>query len=285
MNQENHPNGWLKGLDLSHHQEEVDWAKLKADGWQYIFLKATEGGTYTDPTFAIRREECRRQGLPTGFYHFFRPKGPVRLQIENFLRNVGRLQPGELPPVLDLEVAGEWKSNTELKAQWYEINLEDRVKMVVEWCEAVEAALGVAPIIYMSSGFAAEVLGNAPVLSRWLLWVANYTTAPQPRLPQPWSNWAFWQYSESGRVDGIPANDVDLNWFNGTVADLARLQVPSFARPRAKERQGRDLVLTICLVGLLVAGVVLLPAAASWACFGGAMALAMAYTAIFPDRG
>lgn len=287
MNEENSFT-WLKGIDVSHHQEEVDWAKVKAGGFQFVFLKATEGGTYTDPVFASRREECRKNNLPAGAYHFFRPKGPVQYQITNFLNAVGRLLPGELPPVLDLEVPGEWKSNLELRSQWMEIKLEDRVKMVVQWCEAVEAALGVSPIIYMSSSFAAEVLGNAPVLSRWRLWVANYTTDPQPRLPAPWTSWTFWQYSESGRIDGIPANDVDLNWFNGSAADLAALQVPAFVQEDGDAGKAKsnapDYLFVFAMLCLLGTSLLTFGSAASAASFGGAMLLAMIYSIIYPGQ-
>lgn len=230
----------LPGLDISHYQAQVDWQKLKKSGCEFVFLKATEGGDYVDRTFATRREECKAVGIPVGAYHFFRPKTAVMLQIANFVGTVGRIQPGEMRPVLDVEVPSLWNGlseeelsveRAELRAQWNSIKIEDRVKMVVQWCEAVEAGCGLPPIIYMSSSFAGEVLGNAPELARWTLWVAHYTTAADPWVPAPWSNWTFWQYTDKGSIEGVPGH-VDLNWFNGTSEELQAYYLPFTVEPK-----------------------------------------------------
>src|ERR1044072_4305833 len=58
------------------------------------------------------------------------------------------------------------------------------------------------------------------------LWVAHYDVQ-SPTIPQGWSNWEFWQHSQSGSVSGVTGS-VDLDWFNGSLADLmAFLQVPN----------------------------------------------------------
>ena len=287
MNEENSSVlGRLGGIDVSHHQTQIDWQKVKAGGYEFVFLKATEGGTYTDPDFARRRAECHAANLPVGFYHFFRPKGPIQAQIDNFVNVVGRLQPGELRPVCDLEVAGEWKG-IEARAQWEGIILQDRIKMVVKWCEAVEAACGLPPLIYLSPSFANEILGNAPELARWSLWLANY--AAVPTVPAPWTSWTFWQYSESGRIDGIPANDVDLNWFAGTREDLRQYQVPLLPEPPAPPPCKNETIspmqwlVNAGIVSLLFSGLCLWPGLDSVSAFAGACALAMTYC-IFSSR-
>jgi GH25 family lysozyme M1 (1,4-beta-N-acetylmuramidase) len=48
--------------------------------------------------------------------------------------------------------------------------------------------------------------------------VAHYGAA-SPSIPAGWSGWTFWQHSDAGRVPGI-GGDVDLNWFNGSEAEL-----------------------------------------------------------------
>jgi GH25 family lysozyme M1 (1,4-beta-N-acetylmuramidase) len=42
----------LQGVDISHYDGTIDWTKVKASGRAFAFAKATEGTTYTDPTFA-----------------------------------------------------------------------------------------------------------------------------------------------------------------------------------------------------------------------------------------
>jgi lysozyme len=54
------------------------------------------------------------------------------------------------------------------------------------------------------------------------LWVAHYTEKPTPNIPSGFTDYTLWQYSESGAIAGINGN-VDMNKFNGTLADLQSL--------------------------------------------------------------
>lgn len=209
----------LFGIDVSHHQGTIDWKKVKAAGVQYVFLKATEGETFVDKMYATNRAGARAQGIPCGAYHFFRPKANLQKQIDNFVRAVGKLQPGDLPPVLDVEVPEDWK----------DIKVADRVKMIQGWLDAVEAKLGVKPIVYINNPMTRDELGGAPMLKNYILWLAHYTNRAAPNVPKPWDNWTFWQYSELGQVDGVPSKTCDMNRFAGTIEDLRKLLVPGAA--------------------------------------------------------
>lgn len=208
----------LFGIDVSLHQGVIDWTRVANAGVKYTFLKASEASTFKDRRFQSNRVGSANAGIPSGGYHFFRPNAPVDRQINNFVGSIGSMRKGELPPVLDLEVPESWRN----------LSLNQRVKITRQWLDGVEAALGVKPIIYLSSSFAGDVLGGSSQkwLQDYILWLAHYTRAANPRTPEPWkssSGWTFWQYSETGRVDGISDRFVDLNRFNGTDADLQRL--------------------------------------------------------------
>lgn len=206
----------LFGIDVSHHQSVIDWGKVAGAGVVFSFLKATEASTFVDRRFAYNWRETKKQGVLRGSYHFFRPHAPVERQISNFLNTQGKLESGDLPPVLDLEVPESWRS----------LSLKKRIAIVRQWLDAVEAALGIKPIIYLSSSFPADVLGSDPFLKNYLLWVANYKVS-RPRVPAPWTNWNFWQFSETGRVTGVPTGAVDLNFFQGSRSDLMKITVQS----------------------------------------------------------
>ncbi|KAJ7855733.1 glycoside hydrolase superfamily [Mycena olivaceomarginata] len=64
-----------KGTDLSHSQVTVDWAKVKAAGVSFVYIKATEGTTFQDPTFSSKYSGATRTtaGLIRGGYHFAHP--------------------------------------------------------------------------------------------------------------------------------------------------------------------------------------------------------------------
>jgi lysozyme len=57
------------------------------------------------------------------------------------------------------------------------------------------------------------------------LWIANYVD-PIPPIPKPWTGYTFWQYSETASRAGFPLQKHgDLNWFNGSMADLNKLAI------------------------------------------------------------
>lgn len=197
------------GIDISHYQISVDWTKVLAAGYQFAYFKATEGGDYVDPTFPTFWGGARRAGILRGAYHFFRPKTAVATQVDNFVRTVGSITSGDLPPALDIEDARLWKGIDKKKA----------VAMILEWLTAVEARLGIRPIIYLSPSFAREVLEVDNRLAAYPLWIAHYNVA-SPTIPAPWTRHVIWQTSENGTVDGVGGNSVDLDTFNGTRAQL-----------------------------------------------------------------
>lgn len=208
----------LFGIDVAHHEGVIDWKKVSAAGVKYAFLKASEASTFKDKRYRFNRAECAKNGIPSGGYHFFRPHAPISNQVNNLVSMVGAMQDGELPPVLDLEVPESWKS----------LSLRQRLNIVRAWLDGVENALNVKPIIYLSSSFAGDILGSDKFLANYVLWLAHYTRAANPRVPEPWKSssdksWTFWQYSETGRVDGITDDLVDLNRFNGDAAALQKL--------------------------------------------------------------
>ena len=205
----------VPGIDVSHYQPAIDWDAVVRSGFQYCFVKATEGAAAVDRSFARHWRDSRRAGLIRGAYHFFRPAVSPLVQASLFVRTVQRLQPGDLPPVLDLESPEDWLG----------IATGERAELALAWLEAVEQHLGVAPIIYLSPAFASDTLANASPLARYRVWVAQYTMAEWPSIPKPWKAWTFWQHGND-RTSGISV-PVDLNRFNGSRDDLKALTVPA----------------------------------------------------------
>jgi len=202
---------YADGIDVSHWQGTINWTKVKSDGTQFAFMKATESNNYYDKTLPTNWAGAKNVGIYRGAYHFARPGSTSgATQARYFVGKVGTLlkEKGALPPVLDLESSGGL-SVSRLRA-W-----------TSEWLQTVESLTGRTPIIYVSPAFWEYYLGNSTAYTRYPLWLAHYTTG-RPRVPGGWSKYTFWQYTSTGRVSGIGGN-VDENRFNGTTADLARL--------------------------------------------------------------
>lgn len=60
----------VKGFDVSHHQGDIQWQQISPKSYQFVYLKATEGGDFKDRKFQDYWLQAREQGLTVGAYHF-----------------------------------------------------------------------------------------------------------------------------------------------------------------------------------------------------------------------
>jgi GH25 family lysozyme M1 (1,4-beta-N-acetylmuramidase) len=207
----------LKGIDVSYWQDGIDWSAVAGDGVRYAFIRVSDGNTFIDPRFQENWRGARQAGVLRGAYQFFRSNRDPIEQANILLDQMGPLQAGDLPPVIDVESTDGQSSATV-------------ARKVKAWVDHVKARLGVTPIVYTGPYFWRDsVKSDAHVDSP--LWIAHYGT-DCPLTPEPWSNWTFHQYSDSGRVRGIRGN-VDMNAFRGTLADLQALAVSDGGQPPA----------------------------------------------------
>jgi lysozyme len=199
------PPSRLTGIDVSHYQGHVTWEAVKGAGCAFAFAKATEGAGVTDPFFATNWAGMKAAGLMRGAYHFYRAEQDAAQQAAHFL-SVVQTQPGDLPPVLDIET-GDGVTGGAL------------VGGVQTWLDAVEPAAGVTPIIYTNASFWNAQFNDQ--FGRYPLWIAHYGPSPSP-LPRGWTDWTFWQYSQSLHINGV-GGAADHDYFNGTPDDLQAL--------------------------------------------------------------
>ncbi len=197
----------LEGVDVSKWQGTVDWAAVRGAGKVFAVARISDGLTHPDLMFSANYAGIKAAGMIRGSYQFFEPAENALDQANMVLQAVGSLQPGDLPPILDVEVTGG-VSQAQLRSQ------------IHAWVDRVTQVLGREPFIYVSPAFwnsnvADTSFGMNP------LWIANYNVSC-PNVPATWSNWVFWQYSPSGTVAGI-SGGADLDRFNGSLADLQAL--------------------------------------------------------------
>jgi lysozyme len=204
--------GDVRGVDVSHHQAVINWQKVAASGVAFAYTKATESVGFKDTFFTANYNGMKNAGIFRGGYHFFRPNADAKAQADSFLNVISKLEPGDLPPALDVEV----NDNKSAKVI---------VAGVATWLEEVEKALGRTCVIYTSASFWNANLGGTSQFNGHPLWVAHYTNKPKPNIPTGFDNYTIWQFSEigGGAVNGINGSAVDLDRFNGTLDDLRKL--------------------------------------------------------------
>jgi GH25 family lysozyme M1 (1,4-beta-N-acetylmuramidase) len=191
----------LQGVDVSRYQQSVDWSQVAEAGNAFAFMKATEGTTFVDSTFAANWAGTQAAGMFRGAYHFFHPELDPTAQANFVASTVGPLGPNDMPIVCDLETKGG-------------VPDDQIVANAITFLQAVAQLTGKTPILYVSPGFLSDLSG----LESYPLWVANYGVNC-PRMPPGFTAWLFWQSGETGSVAGV-SGAVDVDSFNGAVSDL-----------------------------------------------------------------
>ncbi|UCG61035.1 MAG: glycoside hydrolase family 25 protein [Candidatus Zixiibacteriota bacterium] len=189
----------VRGIDVSHHQSEIDWDQVALHEFDFVYMKATEGIGFKDKQFARNWEEASRVGIVKGAYHFFSFCKPGIEQARNFIATVP-VEPNTLPPAIDFEFGGNCSSPPEK---------QEILKELTDFIREIETAYGVVPILYVTyPAYDHYLAGELPGYHVWIhdkFWT--------PKLSDGRA-WTFWQYANRGRVKGI-SGPCDLNVFSG----------------------------------------------------------------------
>jgi lysozyme len=177
----------VHGIDLSHYQGQVFWETVGENTkMAYVYLKATEGGDRIDELYERNIELAHRYGLKVGSYHFFRPKSPLRQQLENFKT---QCLPGEqdLIPMIDIETTAGLPTDIFCDSLFTFLGM-------------VEKAYKQAPLLYTYRNFYNKhLLGK---VDDYKLMIAMYNTDEEPVLDDQ-RDITMWQYTSKGRIVGI----------------------------------------------------------------------------------
>ncbi len=201
----------IDGIDVSRHQGEIDWRAVAGAGIRFAWIKATEGGDYTDPAFRRNWALSRAAGLRRGAYHFVYWCRRAEDQAAWFVANVPA-DPSALPPVLDVE----WNPGSRTCPR--KVTREVALATMRVILAAMRRTYGHEPIVYAPLDFYREVMDGA--LPDVPLWVRNIGAAPATGYGD--RRWLVWQYADAANVAGIEG-DVDKDCFNGDAAALRNL--------------------------------------------------------------
>ena len=178
--------GHVHGIDLSRYQGDVFWETVGENTkMAYVYLKATEGGDRIDPKFERNINLAHRHGLKVGSYHFFRPKTPLKLQLDNF---TAQCLPGEqdLIPMIDVETLGG-------------LTVDQFCDSLLTFLRMVEVAYHQKPLVYTFRNFYNwHLVGK---LDDYQLMIAMYLDE-EPVLADE-RDITMWQYTGKGRIVGI----------------------------------------------------------------------------------
>lgn len=186
----------LRGIDVSHHQGDIDWSMVAADDVAFVYMKASEGGDFKDGAFQKNWAGAGAAGLARGAYHYFSLCQSGRKQAENFL-SVLPDDRDMLAPMVDLEFTGNCARRPPV---------EEVLREISDFTALVEQAGGKRIIFYSPEDFYFAYLKDSGLNRR--LWARSVWHSPAYA-----DGWTGWQYHDRGSVKGI-SGDVDLNVLN-----------------------------------------------------------------------
>lgn len=194
----------LKGVDVSIYQGRINWKKVKKAGIDFAIIRqggrlSKTGIMYTDALFHYNMKNARRNGIPVGAYFFSQAVTEKEAREEaNKICNACKGYSVKYPIVIDTEYLRGARANS--------LSTAKRTKVIKAFCKQVKKK-GKTPMIYGSTSWLNHRL-NMSQLKDYKVWVAQYYYKCQYR-----GKYQCWQYTSSGRVNGISGR-VDMNkWY------------------------------------------------------------------------
>lgn len=228
------------GIDVSRWQSKVDWSLLKSNGVEFVFIKATQGNYMTDQMMIKHVEGANKAGMIIGMYHWCDPTVNAEAQASYFMNAISGLPYKMLSADVEQQWA-DWKewSNGRVTKIVSPAVISQNAKAVVDACmKSTKAPV----VVYTRASFINTYAKPAQSwLSKYPLWLAHYpyksstvrttwqdfTAAYKPSiagpaLPAGSTKWTFWQFTGDKFI--LPGCDtlLDINYFNGEMADLRK---------------------------------------------------------------
>ena len=200
-----------KGIDVSRWNHEIgrndeylplDWSAIKAQGVDFVILKAGSTKSGIEPTFLMDYEGARAAGLEIGvyFYTYATTIEGIRADAEALMTYLEGKK-FEYPIYLDLEDA----------------SLEALGKNYLsDMCEAFMVTLqenGYYAALYSNHNWLTYILDSAKMFSLYDVWYARYPLTDKPTWNEEkyGKQLGMWQYSESGTLEGFSC-PFDMNY-------------------------------------------------------------------------
>ncbi|NEZ46487.1 glycosyl hydrolase [Clostridium niameyense] len=184
----------MKGIDISMHNNTVDFKKIKNDGIEIVIIKATEGVNYVDPLLSQHYNGAKGENFNIGFYHFMSEKTEPSQQAVDFWNTIKEKQFNVIP-CLDIETNNMGRNQKQIS---------DRC---IEFLEKFKSLSGLDCMIYTGGFFGRDNLDNR--VKQYPGWIAHYGV-PSPM--HTGFHVVGHQYTEYGHVNGINTK-VDMNDF------------------------------------------------------------------------
>ena len=191
------------GVDISSHQQGVDWTALAESPVDFVILRAGyrgygDGSVNIDSYFAENIAAARNAGLGVGIYFFSQALTPEEAEEEahTVLSQLADYQ-------IDYPIYYDWEPISDENARTATISATEITSCAQRFCQTVEAA-GYRAGVYFNLAMAQNYY-HLIDLEDYEFWLAEYQDVPT----YPYT-FGMWQYTNEGSVPGVTGN-VDMN--------------------------------------------------------------------------
>ncbi len=193
----------ILGVDVSVHQDKIDWEKVKESGVDFAMIRLGyrgygSGEAGLDENYAENISGARAAGLDAGVY-FFSQAITAEEAVEEANLVIKSLDGLDV----NYPVVFDWEIITDDSARTDNVSVDTLTDCCVAFCETIKNA-GYTPMIYQNKRTSIFKL-DLNRLNDYDFWLAEYNDEPSY-----YYDFAMWQYTSSGRVPGIKGK-VDLN--------------------------------------------------------------------------
>ncbi|MBO4867876.1 MAG: hypothetical protein J5582_15150 [Ruminococcus sp.] len=185
----------MKGIDVSVHNGDIDWGKVKADGIDFAIIRAGFGRLekQKDEKFEQNYAGAKATGIPVGAYWYSYAMTPEEAELEaDVFLSVIKGKQFEMPVYFDLE-----------EKKQFDLGKEQVSAIMRAFLKKVESAGYFVGLYGSASSLTTHTADD--IKSWYTIWLAHWVDQTNYS-----GAYAVWQYSEKGKVDGISGN-VDLD--------------------------------------------------------------------------
>ena len=192
------------GVDLSEYQGNVDFEKVKEQGFEFVILRiggryySQEGGLYMDSNFFDYYNSAKDAGLRVGGY-FFSQATTAQEAVDEANYVLSQLKNTKL----DYPIAFDWEIIEGDTARTDVVTGDELTQCAIAFCDTIKNA-GYESIIYSNTSLM-YYMYDLELLKDYDFWIADYENHPSM-----YYHFTMWQYDIEGQVDGIEGN-VDMN--------------------------------------------------------------------------
>ena len=186
------------GIDVSEFQGDIDFEAVRSAGVEVVYIKSSEGDSLIDPMFETYYEGARAAGLKIGFYHYV-----TAITVEEAKEQAAFFVSLIQDKQYDCRLAMDYE-------QFFDLSNGAINEVGLAFIDEVERLSESAVVVYSDTANATNVWGEE--IASYPLWVAEYGV-DEPSENGNWDRWIGFQYSDSGVINGINDNVVDLDYF------------------------------------------------------------------------